>query len=268
MKYFLDTEFIEGTQIKSYLGGFITIGQHKPTIDLISIGIVSEDGREYYAISKDFNLKEAWNRWQIDTENLERANRLGLVPIKTYWIRENVLKPIWFDLITKDVNTYKRMWRSVPSYTGTYKPKHHIFTYKNFKRLLNKYGKSNKIIAEEIKDFTLLRSTDIPGTKIDENLQFYTYYGAYDWVVFCWLFGKMIDLPRGFPMFSRDLKVMLDDKVLTTSIFIGLKDFKNTFENRLRHIKAMDSYPTQDNCHNALDDAKWNKNLYNFLKTL
>ena len=34
----------------------------KPTIDLISIGIVSSDGSEYYAISKDFNLKEAWNR--------------------------------------------------------------------------------------------------------------------------------------------------------------------------------------------------------------
>ena len=52
MKYFLDTEFLEGTQKKWF-------GQTKPTIDLISIGIVCEDGREYYAISKDFNLKEA-----------------------------------------------------------------------------------------------------------------------------------------------------------------------------------------------------------------
>jgi hypothetical protein len=25
---------------------------------------VSQDGREYYAVSKDFNLKEAWNRNQ------------------------------------------------------------------------------------------------------------------------------------------------------------------------------------------------------------
>ena len=57
MKYFLDTEFIEGTQ-KSWFGI-----NTKPTIDLISIGIVAEDGREYYAISKDFNLKEAWNRY-------------------------------------------------------------------------------------------------------------------------------------------------------------------------------------------------------------
>jgi hypothetical protein len=27
---------------------------------------VSQDGREYYAVSKDFNLKEAWNRNQRD----------------------------------------------------------------------------------------------------------------------------------------------------------------------------------------------------------
>ena len=37
MKYFLDTEFIEGTQ-KSWFGR-----NTKPTIDLISIGIVAED---------------------------------------------------------------------------------------------------------------------------------------------------------------------------------------------------------------------------------
>ena len=37
MKYFLDTEFIEGTQ-KSWFGR-----DTKSTIDLISIGIVAED---------------------------------------------------------------------------------------------------------------------------------------------------------------------------------------------------------------------------------
>lgn len=51
MKYFIDTEFLEGTQDKTIFG--IKYGQTKPTIDLISIGIVAEDGREYYAVSKD-----------------------------------------------------------------------------------------------------------------------------------------------------------------------------------------------------------------------
>lgn len=62
MKYFIDTEFLEGSQNIRLPFTNISIGKTKPIIDLISIGIVAEDGREYYAISKDFNLKEAWNR--------------------------------------------------------------------------------------------------------------------------------------------------------------------------------------------------------------
>ena len=58
MKYYLDTEFHE------YKKNGID------TIELISIGIVAEDGREYYAISKDFNLKEAWNRYDIKIEQV------------------------------------------------------------------------------------------------------------------------------------------------------------------------------------------------------
>ena len=46
MRYFYDTEFIEdGT-----------------TIELVSIGIVAEDGREYYAVSTDFDGSRA-NQW-------------------------------------------------------------------------------------------------------------------------------------------------------------------------------------------------------------
>ena len=41
MKYFIDTEFIESSQTKRLLS--IPIGKTKPTIDLISIGIVAED---------------------------------------------------------------------------------------------------------------------------------------------------------------------------------------------------------------------------------
>ena len=69
MKYFIDTEFKE-----------------KPnTIDLISIGIVSEDGNEYYAICRDFlpKLKQIW---------------------KDEWIRTNVLLPIYIENFNIDLN--------------------------------------------------------------------------------------------------------------------------------------------------------------------
>ena len=51
MKYFIDLEFIER-------------GTAHP-IDLISIGIVAEDGQEYYAISQDFNPRLA-SDWVVD----------------------------------------------------------------------------------------------------------------------------------------------------------------------------------------------------------
>jgi len=42
---------------------------------------------------------------------------------------------------------------------------------------------------------------------------FYAYYADYDWVVFAQLFGKMKDLPKGFPMYCKDLKQSLDEKM-------------------------------------------------------
>src|ERR1035437_3915470 len=113
MKYFIDTEFIEGTQRKIF-------GKTKPTIDLISIGIVSNDGRKYYAISKDFNLKEAWNRHDLLEANTNKNHSMN--DIKVYWIRENVLKQIWKENSTRAILFGK------------------AFTYKNFKYLLSNYG--------------------------------------------------------------------------------------------------------------------------------
>ncbi len=49
MRYFYDTEFIEDGR----------------TIELVSIGIVAEDGREYYAVSTDFDSSRA-NAWVRD----------------------------------------------------------------------------------------------------------------------------------------------------------------------------------------------------------
>ena len=56
MRYWLDTEFIEDGE----------------TIDLISIAIVAEDGREFYAENQDANLDKAGP-----------------------WVRDNVLPMLW-----------------------------------------------------------------------------------------------------------------------------------------------------------------------------
>ena len=260
MKYFLDTEFLEGTQKTLF-------SKSKPTIDLISIGIVCEDGREYYAISKDFNLKEAWNRYDLKKANTSDNHTMN--DIKVYWLRDNVLKPIYLELLEKELGYgYSRH----EFYTST-AFKMIGSDYKQFKYLIKKYGKTNKQIAEEIIEFCTVNESrgngileQVEGFKdtLNRTIEFYGYYSDYDWVVFCWLFGKMIDLPKGFPMYCIDLQ-QESDRIYNLKkeeyIKRGGKNFINKLSNHL-------DYPKQTNEHNALADAKWNFELYKFLKTL
>lgn len=271
MNYFIDTEFLEGPQDKTFLG--IKIGITKPTIDLISIGIISEDNREYYAISKDFNLKEAWNRHQLIL-----PESMGDEPIKEYWIRENVLIPIFFELAYREFHNshFKEDWYYKQELVtlevfGTNLS--WISDYNWFKILINKYGKNNEEISEEVEFF--IRKGNHVNCKTDrlqndttkKNVEFYAYYADYDWVVFCWLFGKMNSLPKGFPKYCNDLKQELDR-------FVNLEMKHNSqwttksFDDCLTLIQNLKSYPTQINAHNALADAKWNKNLHQFLINL
>lgn len=247
MKYFYDTEFLEGTQKKWF-------GNTKPTIDLISIGIVSEDNREYYAISKDFNLYEAWNRFDLEIQSGDMRN---IFPEgrKVYWIRENVLKPIFEEFLNPVMDSKDNNLR--------------VFNCKNFKTLVNKYGKSNKQIADEIKMFIGTKETVENYEEVKHLLkpQFHGYYSAYDHVALCWLFGKMIDLPKGFPMYTIDLKQMMDEKISQDNLEInGVKIPNYNLDKKIQTIKNITNYPKQTNEHNALADAKWNKELYEFLK--
>jgi len=264
-RYFIDTEFLEGSQKEPFPISLFR-KKTKPTIDLISIALVSEDNREYYAISKDFNLKEAWNRHDIKRTKTENN------PYKDYWIRENVLKSIWRELRVKEVEEYNiATYRNVVLDFPTY-----IFTYESLKRLINKYGKTNKQIVQEIKDFVAEKdrtSTTIFKYKTEykfKDVQFYGYYADYDWVAFCWLFGKMIDLPNGFPMFAFDLKQTMDEKVMLlmekenqSRIFHKIKLF--SFDEALESFKTRKDYPKQTNEHNALSDSRFVRDLYYFL---
>lgn len=36
--------------------------------------------------------------------------------------------------------------------------------------------------------------------------EWWAWYASYDWVVLCQLFGRMVDLPKGWPMYVMDLK--------------------------------------------------------------
>lgn len=144
------------------------------------------------------------------------------------------------------------------------------------------YGKSNKEIAKEVIEFVEERSDgkipiEILGVKT--SIEFYGYYCDYDWVVFCWLFGKMIDLPKGFPMYCKDLKQLQDEHFIINKEVVdyidACKDTKDypTLEKlkyifNYEDIKKHSKYPKQINEHSALDDARWNYQLYKFLENV
>jgi hypothetical protein len=149
MKYWIDTEFDE----------------RPGKLELISIGIVSEDGRDFYAESAEVNWEDT-DPWVL--ENV-RPHLLGN-PVPRDQIREGILKFIG-----------------------------------------------------------------------DDNPEFWAYYADYDWVNFCWLFGRMIDLPNGWPKLCLDLKQWAIDL-------------------------GSPKLPEQTgSAHNALADARWDRDIHRFL---
>jgi len=73
--------------------------------------------------------------------------------------------------------------------------------------------------------------------------EFWAWYGAYDWVVLSQLYGRMIDVPRGWPMNVMD--------VHQYQIMLGIPDI---------------AFPAQTTPpHHALNDAVWTKGIHDWL---
>lgn len=192
MKIFIDTEFHEMVVRP------IHIYKHK-TIDLISLGMVKENGDSLYLIARDFDLEAA---------------------IENDWLKQNVLKPMFREMCV----TGDKIWQR-PGWIDE-------FNEKNFEFLLNVHGTKKKDFPKKILEFI--------G---DDEPEFWAYFADYDWVSFCWLFGRMIDLPKGFPFYCLDLKQLMYHNGLT-------KEWKQ------------EHCPDPENEHNALADAQWNLKLY------
>lgn len=151
--YAYDTEFLEDGK----------------RIGLISIGIVAEDGREYYAVNSD----APWDR------------------IKCHdWLVRNVLPSLPLE-IDGDLEEYR-----------AYQPGIHPRPTLDFVSpdRSDTRVKPHWVIANEVRDFLLAGDT-LPELWAD--------YAAYDHVALCQLWGRMVDLPEGLPMFTHDLQQMI-----------------------------------------------------------
>lgn len=168
INYFLDCEFVEDGQ----------------TIQLLSIGIIAEDGRELYL-------------------QTERAAFYHKYPEQCphEWIRNNVVPSLDDSSATRS-----EMQEAIVSFV---------------------YGTDERPTIEGY---------------LNTKPKFWGYYADYDHVALCQLFGTMMDLPQGFPMYTRDLKQTLDE--------LGNPNIP----------------PQVSGEHNALNDAKWIKNTYLWLE--
>lgn len=210
---YFDTEFSEGfVKPISWVSERFPYNKPKWTIELISIGMVRDDGEEYYAISDSFN-EDNCNDWV-------KANVLNLLPDKYI------------------VNGYDYDFERHSS-----RP---ILTQ-------NPIYKSLEDIKNDVVQFC------------ENDPEFYAYFADYDWVVVCSnLFGRMIDLPESWPMYCRDLKQILDEKA---AVFCEKEIEATSFKDSLKRLKNWSEYPKQDDEHNALSDARFNRDLHKFINT-
>lgn len=183
-KYFLDTEFIENGK----------------TIDLISIGLVCEDGREFYRQSMECDFTKASD-----------------------WVWRNVF-PHLRDFDMRGIRSCsQRKLGTTDSLTGRCLKDDCVWAYR-------------WEIRDAVKAFCDPEKFGKP--------EFWGYYADYDWVVFCQLFGTMIELPKGFPMYCNDIKQLCNS--------VGDPQLPKLGTNE----------------HSALLDAHWNKQVFLMLSNL
>lgn len=265
-KYFLETRFVEGPQDKRTFG---IPSKTLATLDLISIGIVSEDGRDYYAVSKDFNLSEAWNRVDKTTVGTAYNSNEEQSVTQINYIKDNMLKKIFNDFLDQEVREY------LSCVDENAKAPCSEFTYKRLEGMISRYGKSNKEIAKEVLAFCRpnserARAAEIVVMEPVDFPIFYCCFAARSWVVFCWLFKKM---PEGFPSYCREISQVIHQKAERLMEEVCYNSGNHTIwtlDRALQDIKDNSDFPVQDNskAQSALEDAKYFEKLYTFIKDL
>lgn len=139
------------------------------TVEMLSLALVAENGDSYYAVSND-----AWT--------IQRA-------VENEWLRTNVVPglPLKVGAEEYGMRTWSRGFRRYEFANRWEWDRDHA----DFRHV-----KSRAQIAHEVRGFVL----SFPAP------QLWSWFGAYDHVVVCQLFGSMVDLPAEFPMFTCDIE--------------------------------------------------------------
>ena len=162
-------------------------------------------------------------RWYLDTEFHERGHRYPIDLISIALVSEDGAE---YYAVSNEFNVeaaYANTWLKenvldkLPV-AGQWKPREQI--------------------AREIEGL-LLGSMPPPKPKA-LTPEVWAYFADYDWVALCQLFGKMIDLPKGMPMFCFDLKQLM--------VHLGITR---------EELDAAVPPQSESEQHCALEDARW-----------
>ena len=198
MLYFIDTEFVER-------------GPDYP-IDLISLGIVSSDGREYYAQSVEFDHRKA-----------------------SEWVKDNVLTHL---LMCPWAQT------SVAGISGLYRTdkayhKGHGQCVDQIRGLIhNCPWRTREQLKRDIQIFF----------NPSDGFELWSWCGAYDFVAFCQLFGTMMDLPSGYPHYMRDLQQVLDERGISDEELPEQEEGLHNALHDARYLKRLWGYIVRNDC--------------------
>lgn len=185
MRYYVDTEFIDDGH----------------TIDLISIGIVCEDGREYYAQSVEFNHRNA-----------------------SPWVKENVLTHL---LVCPSSHA------AILGISGLYRTdraehqRHGQCVDQQRGRVHNCPWRTREQLKRDVQAF-ITEPTALAG-----------WCAGYDFVAFCQLFGAMMDLPAGWPHYIKDIQYILDERGISDDQLPQQEEDVHNALADARHIKRL-----------------------------
>lgn len=148
------------------------------TIKPISVGMVAEDGREYYAVNYDAPWgKIRWHNWLMRNV-VPELPVTGRDVLERFCASTYNVSALHIGISASVSSSWPARLREVGPDTG------------------DVAVRPGWVIANEVQEFI----TSTPGPELWAD------HAAYDHVALCQLWGKMIDLPPGVPMWTADLR--------------------------------------------------------------
>jgi hypothetical protein len=217
MKHFYDLEFLE----------------NGVTIELISIGIISDDGNEYYAINSDIQTDEDLHRRISEHDFLAKEVIKHLPLLDDHKVAQQLEKAA--------------MSKRQPYFEPDSGRSIHRGTCLDWElNLTDRDVKPKWVIANEVRNYFLNRlDHGMHDDEMDDvgDVELWANYGAYDHVGLMQLWGPMMARPKHLPMFTHDLQHFAHD--------IGV---------------SWADLPKQEAAkHDALADARHNQDVWVFL---